>query len=152
MRIRMWWQGGVSNAKRDHATAGGARMTPDKFFTAITLDPTMTYLGVSDDCVIVRAGRYVWSIDPKEILHDCDLTLAILREEVKPNPLWWMTRVVGYYSAVQNWNRSKVAELHDRGRGEYTVPEIPVDFTPVAWPDDVLAMAAEAGAGLQCRV
>ena len=33
----------------------------------------------------------------------------------------YVTRVVGYYSKVQNWNRSKVGELRDRHKGEYAV-------------------------------
>ncbi|HOX05619.1 MAG TPA: anaerobic ribonucleoside-triphosphate reductase [Planctomycetota bacterium] len=32
-----------------------------------------------------------------------------------------MTRVVGYYSRVQNWNRSKLGELRDRHAGKYQV-------------------------------
>jgi len=30
-----------------------------------------------------------------------------------------VTRIVGYYSSVQNWNRSKVGELRDRAGGSY---------------------------------
>lgn len=30
-----------------------------------------------------------------------------------------VTRIVGYYSRVQNWNKSKVGELRDRQKGQY---------------------------------
>tara|TARA_B100000959_G_C14639503_1_gene483685 strand:- start:9 stop:476 length:468 start_codon:yes stop_codon:yes gene_type:complete len=30
-----------------------------------------------------------------------------------------VTRIVGYYSSVQNWNKSKVGELRDRACGSY---------------------------------
>ncbi len=30
-----------------------------------------------------------------------------------------VTRIVGYYSSVQNWNKSKVGELRDRAGGSY---------------------------------
>ena len=30
-----------------------------------------------------------------------------------------VTRIVGYYSRVQNWNKSKVGELRDRAKGSY---------------------------------
>jgi len=30
-----------------------------------------------------------------------------------------ITRIVGYYSRVSNWNKSKVGELRDRAKGEY---------------------------------
>ncbi|MGQ3683703.1 MAG: hypothetical protein ACUBOA_01570 [Candidatus Loosdrechtia sp.] len=32
-----------------------------------------------------------------------------------------VTRIVGYYSRVSNWNKSKVGELHDRHMGRYSV-------------------------------
>lgn len=30
-----------------------------------------------------------------------------------------MSRVVGYYSIIENWNNSKKAELKDRQKGDY---------------------------------
>ena len=32
-----------------------------------------------------------------------------------------MTRIVGYYSRVENWNKSKKAELNDRQKGNYKI-------------------------------
>ena len=32
-----------------------------------------------------------------------------------------MTRIVGYYSRVSNWNASKLGELKDRQKGRYVV-------------------------------
>lgn len=32
-----------------------------------------------------------------------------------------MTRVVGYFSRVENWNKSKVGELKDRHKGTYSL-------------------------------
>ena len=37
-----------------------------------------------------------------------------------PN-LTHMTRIVGYYSRVNNWNKSKLGELKDRHAGDYAV-------------------------------
>lgn len=34
-----------------------------------------------------------------------------------------MTRVCGYYSRVDNWNKSKLGELWDRQKGNYALPE-----------------------------
>jgi hypothetical protein len=39
----------------------------------------------------------------------------------EPKVLSHMTRVVGYFSKVENWNRSKVGELKGRQRGDYSV-------------------------------
>lgn len=35
--------------------------------------------------------------------------------------VYGLTRIVGYFSRVNNWNPSKKAELHDRQRGNYAV-------------------------------
>ena len=35
--------------------------------------------------------------------------------------LFGVTRIVGYYSRVSNWNKSKIGELHDRHMGRYSV-------------------------------
>ena len=32
-----------------------------------------------------------------------------------------MTRIVGYFSIIENWNDSKKAELEDRKIGRYTI-------------------------------
>jgi len=40
-----------------------------------------------------------------------------------------VTRIVGYYSKVRNWNKSKVGELHDRQAGNYRVSGTDWDVT-----------------------
>ncbi|GAH50709.1 unnamed protein product, partial [marine sediment metagenome] len=35
--------------------------------------------------------------------------------------VYGITRVVGYYSRVDNWNRSKIGELKDRQKGDYRI-------------------------------
>jgi ribonucleoside-triphosphate reductase len=40
--------------------------------------------------------------------------------------IYGMSRVVGYYSIIENWNGSKQAELVDRKKGIYAVPEAEV--------------------------
>ena len=38
-----------------------------------------------------------------------------------------LTRVVGYFSIIENWNPGKKAEFLDRRRGNYKIPEkVPV--------------------------
>ena len=32
-----------------------------------------------------------------------------------------VTRIVGYFSRINNWNKSKIGELHDRHKGDYAV-------------------------------
>jgi ribonucleoside-triphosphate reductase len=35
--------------------------------------------------------------------------------------VYGLTRIVGYFSRVTNWNKSKLGELRDRQRGDYSV-------------------------------
>jgi len=35
--------------------------------------------------------------------------------------IYGMIRVVGYFSRVDNWNKSKIAELRDRQKGNYKI-------------------------------
>lgn len=49
----------------------------------------------------------------------CDILTGV-RE---PVALYHMTRVVGYYSRVENWNKSKIGELRDRHQGKYALDE-----------------------------
>ena len=41
-----------------------------------------------------------------------------------------ITRIVGYYSRINNWNKSKVGELKDRHRGDYRVAASESDVAP----------------------
>ena len=47
---------------------------------------------------------------------------GMLRGERPPAVMKHFSRVVGYYSNIGNWNRSKLAELKDRHKGNYAVP------------------------------
>ena len=40
----------------------------------------------------------------------------------EPVVLQHMTRVVGYFSRIDNWNKSKLGELTDRHSGDYAIP------------------------------
>ena len=45
-----------------------------------------------------------------------------------------ITRIVGYFSRLRNWNKSKLGELKDRHRGHYSVQALadgkPVELAP----------------------
>lgn len=45
--------------------------------------------------------------------------VAVVAREESPIKLNGITRIVGYYSRTQNWNKSKVGELRDRAKGQY---------------------------------
>ena len=48
----------------------------------------------------------------------------VLIEGRDPFIMRHVTRIVGYYSNLANWNSSKIAELKDRQKGNYTFPEV----------------------------
>jgi hypothetical protein len=45
--------------------------------------------------------------------------IQVIQNDRKPIVLNGITRIVGYYSRVNNWNKSKVGELRDRANGSY---------------------------------
>ncbi|MFH0731667.1 MAG: hypothetical protein V2A72_01945 [Candidatus Omnitrophota bacterium] len=44
---------------------------------------------------------------------------ALHRQIIQGKDVQHVTRVVGYYSKIENWNKSKVGELADRQKGRY---------------------------------
>jgi hypothetical protein len=75
-----------------------------------------------------QRGRILkWEIDPESILeHSWSTIESVLLGYSPPKILKHISRIVGYYSYLNNWNRSKLAELADRHRGDYVVPEVTV--------------------------
>ncbi len=62
----------------------------------------------------------------EEVLKKTKLTQS--EEELKPlcphcgsENVFGISRVVGYYSKIENWNKSKKAEFRDRRKGNYSV-------------------------------
>lgn len=51
------------------------------------------------------------------------LLVEVLTWRREPRVLTHVARIVGYFSFLQSWNRSKLAELRDRHKGEYALPK-----------------------------
>lgn len=47
----------------------------------------------------------------------------LLRQVINGRDVRHMTRIVGYFSNIENWNKSKQGELKDRHKGDYRVKE-----------------------------
>ncbi len=99
-------------------------MTISDFFATVNADPDLTGIDMAHDTVTVKdeAGYYT-------TFHACvilELPWATLREYAVGTkmlePLYHVTRVVGYFSRIENWNKSRLAELKDRRKGNYEVP------------------------------
>jgi hypothetical protein len=73
-------------------------------------------------------ARVGWELDPATIReHSWETLSAVLTGKRRPEIMSHLTRIVGYYSNMRNWNPSKLAEARDRARGAYVVPEQRMD-------------------------
>jgi ribonucleoside-triphosphate reductase (formate) len=76
------------------------------------------------------------------ICNDCQKMTRGLQDHCQvcdSKSVYGITRIVGYFSRVNNWNRSKLGELVDRHKGNYRV-----DGKPVAVPSEARGAAGSA--------
>ncbi len=109
-------------------------MTSHEFFQQVSNHPDLTWLGVKEDfedlgdvVIVSESTRGIKTAIAITAVRDNDWeTLEAVLTLKRPAKLMThLTRVVGYYSRVSNWNRSKLAELRDRQRGNYSISEPP---------------------------
>ncbi len=77
-----------------------------------------------DDMVVVedlQSGYKTTFTVPVILENDWPPLLDIALGKKDLAPLYHVTRIVGYYSRIENWNKSKLGELADRRRGNYAV-------------------------------
>lgn len=115
------------------------------FFHAVDLHDDLEWLGgnigetPADDQVLVRhlKTKSIFSVAVSALAdHSWDELFSVLTGARRPRVMTHITRIVGYYSQLQNWNKSKLAELRDRHKGSYGVPDeihkdVCLDTTPV---------------------
>ena len=66
-----------------------------------------------------RTGA-IWVLTPEAIgTHGWEMLSGVMTGRRGPVVIKHFSRIVGYYSVIQNWNRSKIAELRDRQKGNY---------------------------------
>lgn len=102
-----------------------------EFHRRIVEDDRFDWQGVregataEDDEVFVKhtstGSRFAISISAIRE-HDWEELEAVITGQRTPRIMAHITRIVGYYSQLQNWNKSKIAELRDRQRGNYALP------------------------------
>ena len=105
-----------------------------EFYQQIDKHPHLEWLGVKDDyedlgeVVIIAdtANDRKYALTGRSILDtDWAQLEAVLTSQREALIMVGVSRIVGYFSRIKNWNRSKVAELRDRQKGDYTPPEPP---------------------------
>jgi len=60
------------------------------------------------------------TLQKAELVHSHDSSKAVCPHCGSTN-VYGMSRVVGYFSRIDNWNGSKKAELRDRQKGKYKI-------------------------------
>lgn len=109
----------------------GNGMSGRDFYTKIDKHEKLNWLGskegatpAEDRVLVSNTSGAKFSVAVSAILdHSWDELEAVLLGKRPPRVMTHVTRIVGYYSMIQNWNRSKIAELHDRHKGDYAVPK-----------------------------
>ena len=101
-------------------------MKPKDFYRMVNEHEDLCGISVTDNGCYVRHKptdtttfiglTAILDTEPEDII-------GVLTLEREPQILHHLSRVVGYYSRVQNWNDSKIAELRARHKGNYGVEE-----------------------------
>jgi hypothetical protein len=103
-----------------------------EFFSRVQGHQELEWLGCregqtpADDEVLVQYRRTgaKFALSVRAVRdHSWDELEGVLAGTRQPRVLTHVTRIVGYFSQLQNWNRSKIAELNDRHRGAYSLPD-----------------------------
>jgi hypothetical protein len=105
---------------------GGYFMTFSDFFEQIEAHPSLTGLGISRNGFTVEAdvgNKIVSRLSLQTVLSNDWSALERVLLGGRTHVLYHMSRVVGYYSFIHNWNKSKAGELKDRHRGNYAVED-----------------------------
>ena len=102
----------------------------EAFELAINACDRFELMGEDDGKAVVKdnnlsdgiEGRYV-TIEASEIIEKPLKDILAVIKDGRPDVIVkGYTRIVGYYSAVSNWNASKIGELRDRANGDYGNP------------------------------
>jgi hypothetical protein len=106
-------------------------LTGQDFYDRIDTHPAMACLGVQDRTpdpldaeIYILTRRGIVAVTLRSILANTWTDLeAVLTGKRNAVIMIHISRVVGYYGQIRNWNSSKLAELRDRQRGDYALPE-----------------------------
>jgi len=77
-----------------------------------------------EDCVVIEdvlEHSMVRMLAKTVRSHDWEVLREVALGRRDCQPLYHVTRIVGYFSRVENWNKSKLGELADRRQGDYRI-------------------------------
>lgn len=98
-------------------------MNGEEFFDKVEAHPDLEGLDIDNEVALIKhiPTDHKYRIELATIAEKkWEVLEAVLTGKRDAKVLKHMTRVVGYYSLVQNWNVSKLAELSARQSGEYS--------------------------------
>ncbi len=91
------------------------------FLSQIETHPDLEILEAQEGGYLVKGTDAEYNILTQAIeKHKWDVLEAILTGEREARVLRHMSRCVGYYSQIENWNKSKIGELKSRRAGNYS--------------------------------
>ena len=111
-------------------------MNGKTFFSNVQDNPQLEWLGIteSDEIVVKNLttdAKFAFELDAIQT-QEWETLLDIINNKRSPKIMEHITRIVGYYSQLRNWNKSKLAELEDRHLGDYGVPQLGAQVQAVA--------------------
>ena len=98
-------------------------MTGTEFYDAVDAHPEIELAGIRRDdetgevAILVRypPTKALYAVEPEAVAgNDWAVLEEVLTGRRPARVLGHMTRIVGYYSQVENWNKSKLGELAAR--------------------------------------
>ena len=108
-------------------------MTGTEFYDAVDAHPELGLAGIRKDdetgavAILVRhpPTKALYAVEPDAVTaNDWSTLEEVLTGRRDARILGHMTRIVGYYSQVENWNKSKLGELEARRAAvDYYQPE-----------------------------
>ena len=97
-------------------------MKLEDFFDRVEEHETLKGYYIGDTYVVVKHHNTYTELGLDAIIKNSwELLEEVLLGKREPHVLYHMSRVVGYYSRTDNWNKSKIGELKDRHKGNYTL-------------------------------
>ena len=133
-------------------------MDGPEFYRQVNTHPHLEWLGVREnyedlgEVVIIAdtANDRKYALTGRSILDtDWEQLEAVLTSQREALIMTGVSRIVGYFSRIKNWNRSKVGELRDRHAGDYVVHDQPKKKVMV--PGTVGRKSAGAESGSRTR-
>jgi len=95
------------------------------FYDYVDAHPELEGVSISKDgqfSVYHPLTKFTTTVDIGAIMDlGWDVLEDIFTGKREPEVIYHMSRVCGYYSRPENWNGSKIAELADRHKGNYTI-------------------------------